>query len=144
MNPFPSGVGFWSNFSAVMVFSGDICCSQGALGEETVVVTEVTVVVVSTGAAVVVPTVVVDSVVVSGTGASVTVVVAAVDVVVVVTVVVVSSADMQATTETTFALGGCCFSLGSGVVGTYVTNSAAVSTGVVTGTTTVSDPLGTD
>ena len=136
MNPFPSGVGFWSNFSAVMVFSGDICCSQGALGAETVVVTEVTIVVVSTGAAVVVPTVVVDSVVVSGT--SVIVVVAAVDVVVVVTVVVVSSTDMQATTERALASDGW-----SGVAATYVTSSAAVLTGVESGTTTVLDPSGT-
>ena len=124
--------------SAERVFSGDICFSQGTLGVETVVVTEVTVVVVSTGAAVVVPTVVVDSVVVSGTGASVIVVVTSVVVVVVVTTVVVSSTDMQATTERALASEGW-----SGVAATYVTSSAAVLTGVESGTTTVLDPSGT-
>ena len=133
MNPFPSGVGFCSNFSAVMIFSEDICFAQGTLGAETVVVTDVTVVV-STGAAVVVPTVVVDSVVVSGTGASVTVVV-----VVVVTVVVVSSTTMQATAETNLTSEGC-----AGLAETYVIFKALVSTGVTSGMTADFAPSGTD
>ena len=131
VKPFCSVLGVSATLFGVRTFSSPICFSHGTLGAEIVVVTDATVVV-STGAGVVAATVVVDSVVVSGTGASVTVVV-------VVIMVVVSSKAMQATADTGLTSDGW-----FGVVGVYVIFRAVVASGVLSETTTVLEPSGTD